>query len=265
VTYRPNQLCHSPGTDHGHYQRPTNRFWAYERPVSYSLLATGSDLQWWNVCLKPATAPRQNATTWNANEAPSVGWKNAIAMSPYNDTWKIHRKNITKVASTNVSVSVFDRVQEAESAHFLLNVLDSPNDLFDHIRKWVLTTHELCHQVSNLTNACIERPAAWFWRLHMATQLKPTAETPSLSWRARPCRHSLKLQCLASGLWISCLSVSAHKQAHTTRLTEISEISPRWVSRYRIQGHRSSHGQYFEAMCRPAVRIRQATNAREET
>jgi len=56
-------------------------------------------------------------------------------MSPYNDTWKIHRKNITKVASTNVFVSVFDRVQEAESAHFLLNVLDSPNDLFDHIRK----------------------------------------------------------------------------------------------------------------------------------
>jgi hypothetical protein len=42
--------------------------------------------------------------------------ENATAMSPYNDTWKIHRKNITKVASTNVSVSVFDRVQEAESA-----------------------------------------------------------------------------------------------------------------------------------------------------
>jgi hypothetical protein len=56
-------------------------------------------------------------------------------MSPYNDTWKIHRKNITKVASTNVSVSVFDRVQEAESAHFLLNMLATPEDLFDHIRK----------------------------------------------------------------------------------------------------------------------------------
>jgi hypothetical protein len=56
-------------------------------------------------------------------------------MSPYNDTWKVHRKNITKVASTNVSVKVFDRVQEAESAHFLLNMLATPNDLFDHIRK----------------------------------------------------------------------------------------------------------------------------------
>jgi hypothetical protein len=56
-------------------------------------------------------------------------------MSPYNDIWKIHRKNITRIASSNVSVSVFDRTQEVETAHFLLNLLDSPDDLFDHIRK----------------------------------------------------------------------------------------------------------------------------------
>jgi len=56
-------------------------------------------------------------------------------MSPYTDTWKIHRKNITKIASSNVSVSVFDRVQEVEAVHFLLNVLHSPDNLFDHIRK----------------------------------------------------------------------------------------------------------------------------------
>jgi hypothetical protein len=56
-------------------------------------------------------------------------------MSPYTDTWKIHRKNITKIASSNVSISVFDRVQEAESVHFVLNLLNSPDKLFDHIRK----------------------------------------------------------------------------------------------------------------------------------
>ncbi|KAF1849093.1 O-methylsterigmatocystin oxidoreductase [Cucurbitaria berberidis CBS 394.84] len=64
-----------------------------------------------------------------------VGWRHATAMSPYSETWKIHRKNITKIASTNVSISVFDRVQEVESVHFLLNLLDSPDKLFDHIRK----------------------------------------------------------------------------------------------------------------------------------
>ncbi|KAI4652478.1 hypothetical protein J4E93_002681 [Alternaria ventricosa] len=39
------------------------------------------------------------------------------------------------IANTNVSVSVFDEVQETEAAHFLLNLLESPDKLFDHIRK----------------------------------------------------------------------------------------------------------------------------------
>jgi hypothetical protein len=56
-------------------------------------------------------------------------------MAPYSAEWKTQRKNITKIASTNTSVSVFDRVQEIEAAHFLLNLLDSPEKLFDHIRK----------------------------------------------------------------------------------------------------------------------------------
>jgi hypothetical protein len=56
-------------------------------------------------------------------------------MIPYTDTWKIHRKNITKIASTKVSLSVFDRVQEAASVHFLSNLLESPEQLFDHIRE----------------------------------------------------------------------------------------------------------------------------------
>jgi hypothetical protein len=67
--------------------------------------------------------------------AARVGWHNATALAPYGDTWKIHRKNITKIASTNVSVSMFDRVQEVESVHFLLNLLEYPDDLFGHIRK----------------------------------------------------------------------------------------------------------------------------------
>ncbi|EOA92259.1 uncharacterized protein SETTUDRAFT_114627 [Exserohilum turcica Et28A] len=64
-----------------------------------------------------------------------VGWRHATALMPYADTWKIHRKNITKIASTNTSLSVFDRVQEAEAAHFLVNLLEAPEHLFGHIRK----------------------------------------------------------------------------------------------------------------------------------
>jgi hypothetical protein len=52
-----------------------------------------------------------------------------------NQTFKHHRRNIAKVASASTSLAMFDRVQNEEAAHFLLNVLDSPDDLFEHIRK----------------------------------------------------------------------------------------------------------------------------------
>lgn len=71
----------------------------------------------------------------NANRAPRIGWKNTLAFSGDTDTFKLHRKNIAKVAGSTTSLKVFDRVQEEESVHFLLNVLDSPQDLFDHIKK----------------------------------------------------------------------------------------------------------------------------------
>lgn len=64
-----------------------------------------------------------------------IGWKNTLALSNYTEQFKQHRKNIAKVAGSNTSLKVFDRVQEEESIHFLQNVLESPQDLFEHIKK----------------------------------------------------------------------------------------------------------------------------------
>lgn len=64
-----------------------------------------------------------------------VGWINSTALTPNNDRWRKLRKIISQVVSSNKSVTMFDKVQEVESAHFLLNLLDSPDNLFDHIRK----------------------------------------------------------------------------------------------------------------------------------
>ncbi|KAF1842847.1 cytochrome P450 [Cucurbitaria berberidis CBS 394.84] len=64
-----------------------------------------------------------------------IGWKNTLAFSGYTDTFKLHRKNIAKVAGSTTSLKVFDRVQEEEAVHFLLNLLSSPENLFDHIKK----------------------------------------------------------------------------------------------------------------------------------
>jgi hypothetical protein len=64
-----------------------------------------------------------------------VGWKNALAFLQPNETFKIHRRNFAKVAASGAALTVFERVQEEETAHFLLNVLAEPNDLFAHIRR----------------------------------------------------------------------------------------------------------------------------------
>jgi len=64
-----------------------------------------------------------------------VGWANTLALNQPDAIFKQHRRNIVKVAGASTSLTVFDRIQNEEAAHFLLNVLDSPNNLFEHIRK----------------------------------------------------------------------------------------------------------------------------------
>ncbi|KAG9247444.1 cytochrome P450 [Calycina marina] len=64
-----------------------------------------------------------------------VGFNKSISMRPYDESWRVQRKNIAKVTSNAASLKMFDAVQEVETAHFLLNVLESPDKLFDHIRK----------------------------------------------------------------------------------------------------------------------------------
>jgi hypothetical protein len=64
-----------------------------------------------------------------------IGWRNAMAFMQPSKTFKIHRRNVAKVAASPAALAVFDRVQEEESAHFLLNMLAEPEDLFQHIRR----------------------------------------------------------------------------------------------------------------------------------
>ncbi|KAF2032730.1 cytochrome P450 [Setomelanomma holmii] len=64
-----------------------------------------------------------------------VGWNKTLGLSQPSERFKLFRKNFAKVASKRGTLEVFDRVQEEESAHFLLNLLESPEELFDHIRK----------------------------------------------------------------------------------------------------------------------------------
>ena len=46
-----------------------------------------------------------------------------------------HRRNLAKIAGSTVAVEAFDRIQNEEAAHFLMNVLENPEDLLYHIKK----------------------------------------------------------------------------------------------------------------------------------
>ncbi|KAF9871869.1 hypothetical protein CkaCkLH20_10501 [Colletotrichum karsti] len=64
-----------------------------------------------------------------------VGFGNMLGLVPYNDRFRRHRTNIAKTIGTRGPASQYQQLQEAESGHLLLRILDKPDGLFDHIQK----------------------------------------------------------------------------------------------------------------------------------
>ncbi|EEA29076.1 hypothetical protein TMatcc_002549 [Talaromyces marneffei ATCC 18224] len=64
-----------------------------------------------------------------------IGWENSLGLSPYNNRFRALRKNMSKVLGSHNSSARFNLLQEKEAGHFLLRVLDVPDNLTEHIRK----------------------------------------------------------------------------------------------------------------------------------
>ncbi|KAH7374847.1 cytochrome P450 [Plectosphaerella cucumerina] len=64
-----------------------------------------------------------------------VGWENSLGLSPYNSRFRTYRKNMSRIIGSKAAAAQYNNLQEAEVGHFLLHVLRSPDNLFDHIRK----------------------------------------------------------------------------------------------------------------------------------
>jgi hypothetical protein len=56
-------------------------------------------------------------------------------MLGYTDTFRAYRRNIAKTVSSKIALASFDRVQEEEAGHLLLNLLNSPADFAKHLHK----------------------------------------------------------------------------------------------------------------------------------
>ncbi|KAK5361817.1 hypothetical protein LTR20_009397 [Exophiala xenobiotica] len=64
-----------------------------------------------------------------------LGWENSLGLSPYNNRFRTYRKNMAKMIGSKSAASQFNELQEAEAGHFLLHVLEKPENLLDHIRR----------------------------------------------------------------------------------------------------------------------------------
>jgi hypothetical protein len=66
-----------------------------------------------------------------------LGWENSLGLSPYSSRFRAYRKTMAKVLGSQIAVSRFHALQEAEVGRFLLRLLETPEDLLEHIRKSV--------------------------------------------------------------------------------------------------------------------------------
>lgn len=64
-----------------------------------------------------------------------VGWENSLGLSPYNNRFRTYRKNMSRIIGNKQLAAQFNDLQETEVGHFLLHVLDSPDELAKHIQK----------------------------------------------------------------------------------------------------------------------------------
>lgn len=72
-----------------------------------------------------------------------MGWENALGFTPYNERFRVYRKNMSRIIGSRNAVSQFNGLQEAEVGHFLLHVLNNPDKLTEHIRRYVTASQEV--------------------------------------------------------------------------------------------------------------------------
>ena len=66
-----------------------------------------------------------------------VGWKNTLVLVPYGDRLREYRKMFHQTIGTPALMSQYHSVEEHETHKFLQRLLETPEDLSNHIRKLV--------------------------------------------------------------------------------------------------------------------------------
>ncbi|OLN81903.1 O-methylsterigmatocystin oxidoreductase 2 [Colletotrichum chlorophyti] len=64
-----------------------------------------------------------------------VGWEHGTGGAPYNERFRVHRKHISRIIGSKTTAAQYNKMQEAEAGHFLLHLLEKPDDFVDHIKR----------------------------------------------------------------------------------------------------------------------------------
>ncbi|OJA15894.1 hypothetical protein AZE42_09072 [Rhizopogon vesiculosus] len=68
--------------------------------------------------------------------AELVGWKDTLALLPYDDHLRWNRKNFHRVVGSPTAVKVYHPIEQIETHRFLKRVLAEPGELMGHIRQY---------------------------------------------------------------------------------------------------------------------------------
>ncbi|CCF34180.1 hypothetical protein CH063_06228 [Colletotrichum higginsianum] len=64
-----------------------------------------------------------------------VGYKDLLGGLPYGEQFRAQRKDVSRVLGTKAAAAKYNTLQEAEVGHFLLHLLDDPDNLVEYIRR----------------------------------------------------------------------------------------------------------------------------------
>lgn len=64
-----------------------------------------------------------------------VGWEGSLALTQYNDRFKEFRRYMSRVMGTKSALRPFQGLIETESRKFLKRLLQTPEEVHEHIRK----------------------------------------------------------------------------------------------------------------------------------
>jgi hypothetical protein len=67
-----------------------------------------------------------------------VGWKHCVCLLPLGDRFRRHRRYFHRLIGSNSTMKQFQPMQELETRRFLHRLLNEPDDLYSHIRRYVV-------------------------------------------------------------------------------------------------------------------------------